>query len=67
MGRRNIEKIVPGEMVPHREEPAGGSLFRDWSDDEFGRWVSTHREELKDLVCGSASHKDAMFCERPAA
>lgn len=62
MRGRNFEMIVPDSVVPHETELAVYPGIQDWPDDEFSRWVVSHRAELRDLVCTLPLHSNGGFC-----
>lgn len=62
MKDRDFETIVPESMMPHGPESSLSGCIEDWPDDDFSRWVVTHRGELKDLVCNSTLYEGSRFC-----
>jgi len=62
MTNRDIERIAPSSMLPHVDEPAACPQIRDRVDDELSGWVASHKEEVRNLVCGSTLYRDAVFC-----
>ena len=63
MTERDIERFAPASMLPHMDESADHPSVRNWTEDEFSKWVASHRKELKDLVCSSTTYRDATFCD----
>ena len=61
MSGRDIERTQPESIMPHSEEQACPS-GENWPDDEFSRWVVSHRAEVKTLVCGSRSYGETTAC-----
>jgi hypothetical protein len=61
MTGRNFEQALPESIMPHSEDQACSSV-ENWPDDEFARWVVSHRAEVKTLVCGSRSYGETIAC-----
>jgi hypothetical protein len=59
---RDIERVGPETMMPHLSDQAACPAVENWPDDEFARWVVSHRDDVKTLVCGSLHYRDTVDC-----
>ncbi|MBI5248409.1 MAG: hypothetical protein HY912_02845 [Desulfomonile tiedjei] len=64
MAIRDIETLVPCVMLPHTDDFSAYEPTENRPEDDFSRWLISHREEMKNFVCSSSSYKDEAFCAR---
>lgn len=59
---RDIERTESESIIPHREEKTVCPTIENWPDDEFSRWVASHRDEVRTLVCSSVYYESMAAC-----
>ncbi len=64
MKLRDFEKSIGSEMIPHIRQEASCPSVMGWPEDDVSKWVSSHREETKDLICRSSQGENTGFCGR---
>jgi hypothetical protein len=62
MRQRDFERSVGDKLMPHMEQGANCPYVAGWPEDDMAKWVSSHRGEVKDLICHSSEGKDVGFC-----
>ena len=51
-----------GERVGAQENRPNVEVWPE--EDDFGRWVASHTDPVRTVVCGTPEFKDAPFCGR---
>jgi hypothetical protein len=55
-------QVGRGTRVADRETRPAVEVWPE--EDDFGRWVASHTDRARAIVCGSPEFKDAPFCGR---
>ncbi len=64
MKTRDIEQIMPDDMLRTDHEPTRCPSVRDWPEDAFSKWVASNRTQMQGMVCREPEYIDSPFCER---
>jgi len=64
MKTRDFERIMPENMTRVEQRSASCPSVKSWPDNAFSEWVSSHRTQVRGLVCKTEKYSDAPFCKR---
>ncbi len=62
MGQRDFERSVGDKIMPHMEQGAGCPSVMGWPEDDVSKWVTSHRDETKNIICRSSEGTNVGFC-----
>lgn len=63
MNLRDFAKNIGDKMMPHRKQGASCPSVTGWPEDNVSKWVASHRDETKNIICRSSEGKNVGFCE----
>jgi hypothetical protein len=62
MRQRDFERSIGDKMMPHVEQGARCPSIMGWPEDDVSKWVASHRDETKNVICRSSEGKNVGFC-----
>jgi hypothetical protein len=62
MNPRDFERNIGNKMIPHKEQGASCPSIMGWPGDDLSKWVASHRNESKGIICRSSQGKNTRFC-----
>jgi hypothetical protein len=63
--REDFVEAVKGGLEARVADQETRPAVEVWpEEDDFGRWVASHADRARGIVCGSLEFKDAPFCGR---
>ena len=62
MRQRDFERSIGDKMMPHMEQGASCPSVMGWPEDNVSKWVASHRDETKNIICRSSEGRNVGFC-----
>jgi|GEM_PF-1936349 len=63
MRQRDFERSIGDKLMPHMEKGASCPSVMGWPEDNVSKWVASHRDETKNIICRSSEGRNVGFCE----
>ncbi len=65
MSQRDFERGIGDKMMPQMKQAASCPSVMGWPEDDFSKWVASHRDETKNVICRSSEGRNVGFCGTP--
>jgi hypothetical protein len=63
MKLRDFARNIGDKFMPHaKQEAMGCPSITGWPEDDVSKWVASHRDETKNVICRSSEGKNVGFC-----
>ena len=62
MRQRDFERSIGDKLMPHMEKGASCPSVMGWPEDDVSKWVASHRDDTKNVICHSSEGKNLGFC-----
>ncbi len=62
MRQRDFERSIGDKVMPHIEQGASCPSVMGWPEDNVSKWVASHRDDTKNIICRSSEGRNVGFC-----
>ena len=63
MRQRDFERSIGDKLMPQMKQGASCPSVMGWPEDNVSKWVASHRDETKNIICRSSEGTNVDFCE----
>src|SRR5271157_4470451 len=63
MKLRDFARNIGDKLMPHaKQEAKSCPSVMGWPEDDVSKWVASHRDETKNVICRSTEGRNVGFC-----